>query len=154
MELALPNNFQVDDASQVLDRARAILDLPPDAELRVESVTRNSRGTRIVFSYTRAVELDDEALETIAGIRVDVSSHGDLRFDTRGCLLSYNVEPADPRQLHAIGDNLCKLVANDQVYIAKPGEKVDPEELRQQGKPWYIEDDAQGNKHLKRAWIA
>lgn len=154
MELALPDDFQADEASQVLNRAREILDLPPDAELRVENVTRNSHGTRIVFTYTHAVELDDEELQNVAGIRVDVNSHGDLRFDTRGCLLSYNIEPADPSQLRAIGDHLCKLVANDQVYIAIRGEKVDPEVLRQLGKPWYIEEDEQGNKHLKRAWIS
>ncbi len=154
MELALPKNFKQDDAPQVLNQARPILELPPDAQLRVENVTKNARGTRIDFSYTHAVKLDDNALRDVTGVRVDVSSHGDLKFNARGNLVSYDVAPDDQRQLRAIRDHLSKLVANGQVYIAKRGEKIDPEKLRQQGKAWYVEQDAQGNKHLKRAWIS
>jgi hypothetical protein len=154
MHLVLPKNFDPADAPRVLDEARAILDLPSDAKLRVENVTKNSRGTRIEFSYTHAVVLDDDNLRDAAGVRVDVSSHGGLKFNARGALVSCNVEPADPRQLRAISDHLSKLVANGQVYVAKPGERVDPEQLRRQGKDWYVQQDAQGQKFLKRAWIS
>lgn len=154
MELALPEHFDEADAIQVLDQARAVLDLPPDATFRVENVTRNARGTRIDFSYTLAVVLEDDDLQGVKGIRVDVSSHGLLKFNTRGTLISHQLEPADPRQLRAITDHLSKLVANGQVYIAKPGERIDPDQLRQQGKDWYVQQDAQGKKYLKRAWIS
>ncbi|TAH51366.1 MAG: hypothetical protein EYC68_10625 [Chloroflexota bacterium] len=154
MKLALPGNFKAKDAPRVLDQARPILDLPPDAKLCVENVTTNARGTRIDFSYTQSVALDDDDLREVAGIRVDVNAHGDLKFNAQGNLVSYDVEPADPRQLRAIGDHVSKLVANGQVYVAKRGEQVDPERLRQQGKAWYVEEDAQGNKRLKRAWIS
>jgi hypothetical protein len=154
MDLELPRDFEEEDALQVLDRARPVLDLPPDAVLRVENVTRNTRGTRIDFAYTVAVELDDDDLRAVAGIRVDVSAHGQLKFNTRGNLVSHQIEPADPRQLRAITDHLSKLVANGQVYIAEPGEQIDPDRLRRQGKDWYVQQDAQGKKHLKRAWIS
>ncbi len=49
MELLLPKNFKAQDAPEVLKRARPVLDLPPDAELRVENVRTTSRGTRIDF---------------------------------------------------------------------------------------------------------
>lgn len=154
MDLVLPQDFEEDDARQVLDEARLMLELPQDAELRVENVTQNKRGTRIDFTYTHSVELDDDELRGVMGVRVDVSSHGDLKFNARGNLVSYQVEPADPRQLRAISDHLSKLVANGQVYIAKRGERIDLDELRQQGKSWYVEEDVQGKRRLKRAWIS
>lgn len=154
MDILLPKNFENADALQVLDQARPILELPADAELRVENVTKNARGTRINFSYTQSVAVDDALPRDVTGIRVDVSAHGDLKFNARGNLVSYKVEPADPRELRAITDHLSKLVENGQVYVAEPGECVDPEQLRQQGKPWYVQEDEQGKKHLKRAWVS
>ena len=153
MELVLPSDFQKDDAPRVLEQARPVLKLPPDANVRVESVTQTARTTRIEFSYTHSVKLDDDQ-SAVSGIRVDVNAHGALKFNARGILISYHVEPADPRQLRAMSDHLSKLVANGQVYVAKRGERIDPEQLRRQGKAWYVQEDAQGNKHLKRAWIS
>jgi hypothetical protein len=45
-------------------------------------------------------------------------------------------------------------VAAGEVYIPNPGEEVDPEKLHALGKSWYLEVDAQGNRYLRRAWIA
>lgn len=154
MELYLPKNFQAQDAPEILKRARPVLDLPPDAELRVENVRKTSRGTRIDFSYTHAVKIENQELCEDKGIRVDISSHGDLRFNSRGNLVTYNVKPTDPGQVRAISDHLSKMVARGQVYVAKPGEHIDLEALRAQGKSWYLEEDAQGNRKLKRAWIS
>lgn len=154
MELALPKNFCEDDAPQVIAEARPLLDLPNDAKVHVENVIQSARGTRIDFSYTHSVQLDDEQLGQVTGIRVDVSARGDLLFGPRGQLITYKVEPADPRQLRAISDHLSKLVANGEVYIAEPGEQVDPDQLRRQGKSWYLQQDTEGHKYLKRAWIS
>src|SRR5258708_28792815 len=154
MELALPQNFQEDDAPKVVEQARPMLDLPNDAQVHVETVSRNARGTRIDFSYTHSVQLDDEQLGQAMGARVDVNSHGDLMFNPNGHLTTYNVEPADPRQLRAISDHVSKMVANGEVYIATPDEKIDPDQLRRQRKAWYLQQDENGNKHLKRAWVS
>ncbi|MCC7162569.1 MAG: hypothetical protein IT331_08750 [Anaerolineae bacterium] len=154
MELSLPENFQVQDAPQVLERARPALDLPPDAQVRVENVRKTSRGTRITFSYTHAVKIENQELCDAQDICVEVSSYGDLRFNARGILVTCNVKPTEPEQVRAISDHLNKLVAGGHVYVAKRGEHVDLEQLREQGKSWYLEEDAQGNRKLKRAWIA
>lgn len=154
MELELPKNFQAQDAPEVLKRARPVLDLPPDAELRVENVRKTSRGTRIDFSYTHAIEIENRELCGPKGICVDVSSHGDLRFNSRGSLIKFNVVPTDLAQVRALTDHLSKMVAGGKVYVARRGEQVDPEQLREQGKAWYVEEDARGNRKLKRAWIS
>lgn len=154
MNIVLPKDFEAADAPAVLDRARPVLELPPEANLRVENVAQTKRGTRIDFTYTASVSLDDQDSEEIAGVQVKVTSHGDLQFNAHGTLVAYEVMPADPRELHAIRDHVTKLIANGQVYIAKQGEKVDPEKLRAQGKDWYITEDEEGNKYLSRAWIS
>lgn len=154
MDLVLPANFDTAEAPQILEQAREILKLPPDTQLQVVNVTKSTRGTRIDFSITHSVTLDDQALSGVAGLRVDVHSNGNLRFNARGCLVSYQVKPEDPRELRAITDHLSKLVANGEVYVAQQGEQIDPEQLQRQGKAWYILQDEQGNKVLKRAWIS
>ncbi|HZQ07459.1 MAG TPA: hypothetical protein VFD70_12840 [Anaerolineae bacterium] len=153
MDVTLPHNFDEADAPEVLEEARPVLDLPSDAQLRVENVRKTSRGTDIEFTYTSYVEIDDGELRAVAGVRVQVSAHGDLRFDSKGELVAHEVEPPDP-QVRAIRDQLAKLIASGQVYVAKPGEKVDPDKLRAMGKSWYVEEDEDGNKHLRRAWIS
>lgn len=154
MDLKLPHDFDEQDAPKVLDEARPVLELPPDAKLRVENVTQTTRGTRIDFSYTMSVALEDGEVQEMGGIRVEVSSHGDLKFNARGSLIDYDVEPADPRQLRAISDHVNKLVANGQIYIARAGEQIDPDKLRAQGKDWYIVEDEHGQKRLCRALIS
>lgn len=154
MEIELPKDFDASDAPKVLDDARPVLELPPDAKLRVENVTQSTRGVRIDFTYTASVTLDDGELREVAGVRVEVSSRGELKFDARGTLVSHDVEPADPRQLRAISDHVSKLVANGQIYVASEGEQVDPDKLRAQGKDWYIVQDEHGNKRLRRALIS
>src|SRR5947207_14963988 len=95
MDLVLPENFETDDVPQILDRARDLLELPPDAKLHVENMTKTARGTRIDFSVTHSIMLDDEALDDVMGLRVDVNSHGALKFNARGGLVSHQVTPAD-----------------------------------------------------------
>ena len=80
MDILLPNDFEREDAPKVLDNARPILELPPDAKLRVENVTQTTRGTRIDFSYTRAITLDDDSLDDVAGIKVDRADDGAERL--------------------------------------------------------------------------
>ncbi len=154
MKVSLPQDFQAEDAPSVVDEARPVLELPADALIHVENVTQTARGTRIDFSYTTEVGLDKDCPDDVAGVQVDVSSHGDLKFNAQGALVEHDVEPTDPNQLRAISDHLSKLVANGQVYIAQPGEQVDLEALRAQGKNWYMEQDENGTKYLRRAWIS
>ena len=154
MEIVLPKNFEAEDAPEILQKARPVLELPPEAHLRVEHVARSKRGTRIDFSYTACVSLDEKELQEIDGVQVEVTSRGDLQFNAHGSLISYEVQPADPDQVRAIRDHVGKLIANGQIYFAQQGEDVDPATLRAQGKDWYITQDEHGNRHLCRAWIS
>lgn len=154
MDIVLPKNFGAEDAPKVLNQARPVLELPPDAKLHVENVARSKRGTRIDFSYTACVALDDGDLQEISGVQVEVTSRGDLKFNAHGTLVSFAVQPTDPGQVRAIRDHVSKLIANGQIYIAAKDEQVDPEQLRAQGKDWYIKQDEHGNKYLCRAWMS
>lgn len=153
-KVVLPKDSNERDAAAVLDRARETLEIPPNAEIRVENVVRSARGTRVYFTYTTTVELHGEQLEAIGGVRVNVTARGDVRFNSKGTLIKYEIESADSNQLRAVRENLQRLVANDQIYVAAPGEAIDPERLLAEGKVWYVEQDAEGKKLLRRASIS
>lgn len=153
-KIILPKDLDEDVARAVLDRARDALDIPTDAEIRIENVVRTERSTRIYFTYTTSVELHDANLEAIGGVRVNVTSRGDLRFNSKGILIKYEIEPVESDQLRAVRENLRRLVAANQIYVAAPGEAIDPERLLAEGKAWYVEQDAHGKKLLRRASIS
>lgn len=154
MKLNLPENFQAEDAPEILDEARAVLALPPEAQLHVENVAQTKRGTRIDFTYTMSVPLENGQVYEMTDVHVEVSSRGDLKFNSHGALVAYELEPADPNQLRAMRDHVHKLIENGQIYVAQEGETVDPEQLRARGQDWYIIRDEHGNKRLCRAWMA
>lgn len=152
MGLVLPLDFQEEDAPQILEQARALLDLPLEADLHVETVARTRRGTRIEFSCIRTVELD--AGPVIHCVYVEVTGRGRLRFDARGSLVASHVEPPDENQLHTLRVQLERLVESGQIYVAAPGEQVEIGELRARGQSWYVESGPDGKQYLRRAWIA
>jgi hypothetical protein len=154
MSVQLPQDFQAAQADAVLEAARPALNLPRDVPLRVDAVTQTPRKTEIHFSCTLPVQLTPKGLGDAAGIQVDVSANGSLEFDQRGELVDAQVAPTDPHALDAVRDQVNRLVANDQIYFAAPDEKINPDQLRTQGKPWYVQTDAQGRRRLKRAYIA
>ena len=154
MDLKLPRDFTPAQADAVVERAKPALDLPEDATLRVEQVKQTRRATEIEFTCVVPTSLETQAADKPLRVCVDVNGKGCVKFDATGNLVSAEVKPLDPHQLDAIRDHVSKLVANDQVYVAAPGEKVDVQELRAQGKPWYVQDDEAGRPRLKRAYIA
>ncbi len=154
MDIKQPRHLDPAHASQLLESARPQLHVPDDATLRVENVKATARGTNIQFSCNTPVPLEGADLGEASGVSVDVSLKGDLRFDKDGKLVKKKFESPDPQQLDAIRDNVSKLVANEQVYVAQPGEEIDPDKLREAGKPWYVQADENGRLRLKRAYMA
>ncbi len=154
MELRLPRDFDPARAGEILDRARPQLNLPPDARLEVTQVKTRSRGTQIQFTAQSPTPLSGPNLGPAEGVTVEVNGHGALEFDKQGRLVKASYSPDDPHQLDAVRANLANLAATNQIYVALAGEQVNPDVLRQQGKSWYVEQDADGRRRLKRAFIA
>jgi hypothetical protein len=137
-----------------IERVRTALGLPPDAPLEFESVTQNAQGARTVEYSATQIKLDGAEFGAANGVTMDERAAVSLQFDARGALVSSQVTPVDERHLQLVKDQVRKLAAADQIYLAAPGEAINPDALRAQRKPWYVETDAQGRKRLKRAYMA
>lgn len=138
-----------------IEHVKTALALPADAQLELQSATRNAQGERAVaYAVTQAVELQGAEFGAANGVVVDESASVSLRFDARGALVSSQVAPIDERHLRLVKDQVRKLAAADEIFRASPGEAIDTDVLRVKRKPWYVETDAQGRQRLKRAYIA
>ncbi len=152
-ELRLDNADAAHDAG-FIDHVKAALGLPPDAPLELQSATQDAQGGRAVEYSAAAMKLEGAEFGAANGVTVDERATISLRFDARGALLSSQITPADTRHLQLVKDQVRKLAAANEIYLAAPGEKIDTDALRAQRKPWYVETDAQGRKRLKRAYMA
>ena len=153
-ELRLADLETARDAGFV-ERVKAALDLPADAQLQLQNVTHSAQGGAVVeYVVTLPIQIVGAEFGAANGVTVDERVKALLHFDANGARVSSQVSPLDERHLRLTKDNLRKLAASDAIYLAASGAVIDPDALRAQRKSWYVETDAQGHKRLKRAWIA
>lgn len=141
------------DASFV-ERVKTALGLPPDARLELQSASQDTQGGRVVEYAVTQIRLQGTEFGAADGVTVDERASVSLHFDARGALASSQITPVDERHLQLAKDQVKKLAAADEIYLAAPGEEIDIDALRAKRKPWYVETDAQGCKRLKRAYMA
>ena len=152
-ELRLTDPSLAGDAAFIA-QVRTALDLPADARLQLQTAARTlPGGARIEYAVTVPIVITGVEFGVAAGVTVDERTSVALQFDARGALVSSQVTPVDEKHLRAIKTNVQKLAATDQIYVATFGEAIDPDVLRAQGKPWYIETDADARKRLRRAYM-
>lgn len=137
-----------------VERVRGALNLPPTAQLELQSATQTAQGEHAVEYSATQMKLEGAEFGAANGVTVDERASVSLRFDARGALVSSQLEPIDEQHLRLVKDQVRKLAAADQIYLAAPGESIDVDALRARRKPWYVETDAQGRKRLKRAFMA
>ncbi len=136
-----------------IEQVKATLDLPADARLELQGATQNAQGSTIEYAAS-ALKIVGAEFGVANGVSVDERANISLRFDARGALMASQVSPADARHLRLVQDQIKKLAAADEIFLAPPNQDVDPDTLRAQRKPWYVATDAQGRKRLKRAYMA
>ncbi len=142
-------------AAGFVEQVKAALDLPADAQLQLQNVARGAHGGAVVeYAVTLPIQIVGAEFGAANGVTVDERVNASLQFDASGARVSSRVSPLDERHLRLTKDNLRKLAASDAIYLAKPGEAIDPDVLRAQRKSWYVETDAQGRRRIKRALMA
>ncbi|MDE3088904.1 MAG: hypothetical protein KGJ80_05925 [Chloroflexota bacterium] len=152
-ELRLTDPGAARDAG-FIERVKAAVGLPADAQLELQSAAQSAGGERIVKYAAPVLKLDGAEFGAANGVVVDERVTVSLRFDARGALASSEVAPIDERHFHLVKAQVSKLAAADEIYLAAPGESIDTDALRARRKPWYVETDARGRKRLKRAYVA
>jgi G3E family GTPase len=87
-------------------------------------------------------------------MRVTMADAVAVQVDRAGQVVASHYHQVDQGQEKRARDHIAKLVARKRVYETKAGEAVDPAELIAQKKPYYLAYDEQGNKRIRRAFIA
>lgn len=137
-----------------IERVKAALSLPQDAQLELQAATQNAQGERAIEYSATQMKLEGAEFGAANGVSVDERAVVSLQFDARGALVAFQINPMDERHLKLVKDQVRKLAVADEIYLAAPGEAIDPDALRAKRKPWYVATDAQGRKRLKRAYMA
>jgi hypothetical protein len=130
-----------------VERVRAAFGLSPDAPLELQRAEQNAQGEwTLEYAATQYVAVDGAEFGAANGVIVDERASVHLRFDTRGALVSSQVQLVDERHLQLVKDQIRKLAAADQIDPAPTN--APPR------RAWYVETDARRRKRLKRASIA
>ncbi len=137
-----------------IERVKTAVGLSAGVSLEFTHMTQGAQGECAVEYSATQMTLDGAEFGAANGVTVDERANVLLQFDARGALVASQVTPVDPRHLQLVKDQIRKLAAADEIYLAAPGEKIDPDALRAKRKPWYVETDVQGVKRFKRAYMA
>jgi hypothetical protein len=154
-KLQFAGDIHTANSAEFIEQVKQSLGLPPGARLQLSNQKRGTQGEALLeYAVTVPIRIEGSEYGAANGITVDERVTAELRFDSRGKLESGHATAIDERHLRSVKDNLRKLVAADQIYLATQGEKIDPEKLRSQHKPWYVETDVDACMRLKRAYMA
>lgn len=137
-----------------VERVKVDLGLTKDARLDLQSANQTAQGERVIVYASSQMRLEGAEFGVADGVAVDEPATASLKLDSSGNLISSQIAPIDDRHLRAVKDQVRKLAAADEIYLAAPGQVMDVNALRAQRKPWYVETDAQGRKRLKRAYVS
>lgn len=127
----------------------------PKLEFRlVEERPRRDSSRILHYTATRKVELKGKELGIARGAVVDVSDGLAVHVDSQGKVISSHLYKSDRAHQKRIRDHVARLVERNRVYEARKDEAVDPASLIERKKPYYITYDQEGNKRIRRAFIA
>ncbi|MDE3088905.1 MAG: hypothetical protein KGJ80_05930 [Chloroflexota bacterium] len=127
----------------------------PKQEFRLVGEQPRRHASRVLhYRAARTMQLKGRAFGAARGAVIDVPDYLALQVDRGGRVRSSHLHRADRAHEKRIRDHVAKLVARDRVYVAREDESVDTAQLIAQKKPYYIAYDENGDKRIRRAFIA
>jgi hypothetical protein len=117
---------------------------------------RRRRDTGRVLHYVspHEVRFENEELGAARGVLVTLMNAIAVHVDRNGRVLSVLQHRADRALEARIRDHLQKIIGQGRLCESAQGERADPRALIERGQPYYVAYDPQGNKHVRRAFIA
>jgi hypothetical protein len=106
------------------------------------------------YAAEREMQLDGADLGEAQGAMISLTDTLSVHVDPEGNILSSQLHKTDEGYANRIRDHVAKLIERGRVYASAIGEKIDPSNLIEQKKPYYIDYDEAGNKRIRRAFIA
>lgn len=127
----------------------------PKTEFQLVAEKKQRNQTRLLYYIApRRITFTGESLREANGAQVVLANAITLQVNPDGVIITSHYHQVDRAQERRVRDHVAKLVARQRVYVPSPGAAVDLRELIAQRKPYYLEYDAQGNKRIRRAFIA
>ncbi len=137
---------------EVLDKA---LHLRGEELIFARELGQRTDETRTVqYRGERKMRLRGKKFGVADGALVPVQSGLTLNIDVAGIVAASHFYRAGGDAAKAVRDHVEKLASKDRIYDAKPGDQVDLMHLMTRGQPYFISYDADGNKLVRRAFIA
>ncbi len=129
-----------------LMHVRKLLQLPQEARLELSNLHDDPNGgCSLDYSVTVSVQLNGPEYGVADGVTVDEQTSASLSFDALGNLVSTRYAGIEGRRIELIRDQVKKLAAAGQIALTRS------EATPGSGKPWYLEQDTQGVRRVKRA---
>lgn len=108
----------------------------------------------VQYRAQRMIPLNGKQYGPANGARVPLQGGLTLNVNKTGMVAFSGYYRAGVDDVRAIRDHVTKLAENERIYDARPGDPTDITHLITRNQPYYIDYDEQGNKVLKRAFIA
>jgi hypothetical protein len=108
----------------------------------------------VQYNSQRMVPLRGKQFGVANGAMVPIQGGLTLNVDEAGMVGFSDIYRAGADDVRAIRDHVEKLAEKDRIYDARPGDEMDITHLITRRQPYYIDYDEQGNKILRRAYIA
>lgn len=108
----------------------------------------------VQYSAQRYIPLKGKQFGPANGAMVPLQGGLTLNVDDTGMVAFSGFYRAGAEDVRAIRDHVSKLAFNKRIYDARPGDDAEISHLITRNQPYYIDYDEQGNKILRRAFIA
>jgi hypothetical protein len=115
---------------------------------------RGGAARTVQYRGERTVRLSGKEYGPADGALIPLQSGLSLNIDAAGIVAASHFYRSDQDSEKAVRDHVEKLAARGRIYDTKPGDQVDMMHLITRRQPYFIDYDQQGNKLVRRAFIA
>ncbi|SRR5712692_6670296 len=147
--IKLPVDLMGEGAEDFLRVARDALELGSVTDLKIDGHEFEGSDTLLHLSFNEDVQVKDPKLGQLDGIYVPYSGTASLRFDKEGILQEYEVVQPNEATEYTLKVTVAQMMQQGEIYIPKPGEKIQPENFTWSQKFAAVTDD-KGHRRLVR----
>jgi hypothetical protein len=127
----------------------------PKTEFQLVGEKKRRDQTRLLYYIApHRVTFTGEALREVSGAQAVLVNAVTVQVNPDGAIVAVHLHQVDRAQERRVRDHIAKLVARKRVYVPPAGASIDVQELIAQRKPYYVAYDEQGNRQIRRAFIA
>jgi hypothetical protein len=139
-------------ASLFLGTVKRAFNLQSVVDMNIADQAFDGKDTLLYLSFVRDVAIEGKELKEASGVVVQLGGNLTLRFDSKGELLSYDLEDLLQDGINEEKAGIVGLIRSNAIYFAKPGEKIEVPKLIRQRQRFYIQVDNEGKKRLYKAY--